>query len=195
MAEDANHGKEKPGKNLDEVATSNSETTIYHNVLRQANENEVVVDPEITFRVEQNKNLRNSSSSEDHIDTSDEVLEVELDINDKFIADCQAEEHRRKSGTSQQQGDDEEPQPGCSQSHRIIQEAEASKAKIYGVPGNGFPLTTNDDLNDPVNITQNIQSTSTSVDGNYIMVGSHVDLALQEKIKRGEYVDFARLIP
>ena len=34
-----------------------------------------------------------------------------------------------------------------------------------------------------------------SIDESYAMVGVHVDSTLQEKIRRGEYVDFTRLLP
>ena len=33
------------------------------------------------------------------------------------------------------------------------------------------------------------------VDENYMVIGGHIDAALQEKIKRCEYIDFAKLIP
>ena len=33
------------------------------------------------------------------------------------------------------------------------------------------------------------------VDKNYLLLGSHVELALQEKVKSGEYVDLAKLLP
>ena len=42
---------------------------------------------------------RESSSSDDqddHIDTSDELIDMDMDLNDKFIADCEAEANRRK---------------------------------------------------------------------------------------------------
>ena len=33
------------------------------------------------------------------------------------------------------------------------------------------------------------------VDKNYLVIGSHIDLSLHDKIKRGDYVDFAKLLP
>ena len=36
---------------------------------------------------------------------------------------------------------------------------------------------------------------SSIVDENYVAIGSHIDVGLREKIKRGEYVDFAKLLP
>ena len=69
-----------------QVDHTNSDTTIYHNVLQRIenNDEEVQVDPEITFR----KNKRDSSSLEDKVDTSDEMIDMDLEINQRFIADC-----------------------------------------------------------------------------------------------------------
>ena len=96
--------KVKPvgGKNVPcELSQTNSETTIYHNVLDKIpTENqiqefeEIQVDQEITFVNHKSKN-RDSSSSEDRIDMSDELIEV--DINEQFIVDCARDvENRQK---------------------------------------------------------------------------------------------------
>ena len=79
---------------------SSSEMTNYHNALEKINEasKEINVDPEITFKVVEKLDVtrkeknRDSSSSEDRIDTSDEMIDAEvenadLEFNpDKFIA-------------------------------------------------------------------------------------------------------------
>ena len=36
-------------------------------------------------------NKRDSSSSEEHIDSSEELIDIDMDVHDKFIADCAAE--------------------------------------------------------------------------------------------------------
>ena len=101
-------GKKQTGNEMTEgCAPSPSETTIYHNALNQAtNEQERLVDPEITFCFNKGGNkggsgnpMRNSSSSKDQIDTSDELMEVddEQNITDCFIADCEREAKRRRS--------------------------------------------------------------------------------------------------
>ena len=73
---------------------SNSETTIYREAVLQEQPNVFddiptdctdkelvqVVDKEISFHIKR----KDSTSSDDQIDTSDELLDV-----DKFIADCQ----------------------------------------------------------------------------------------------------------
>ena len=81
---------------------TNSDTTIYNNVLNQVGEDESEdVDPEITFKqteISGNDNrLRESSSSEDRIDTSDELMDVDVDVHDKFIADCEMEANQKRS--------------------------------------------------------------------------------------------------
>ena len=170
-----------------ESAPSGSETTIYRRVLDKVKQSEVVVDPEITFRIESkgDSKHRNSSSSEERIDTSDEMMEVDdLDINECFIADCQAEANRGR--LYQDAPDEREPNPA----EELIRKAEAAKAKIYTLPGNENQMTNY--------VSQGGQPESDKVmdvDQNYIMVGAHIDANLQERIKLGEYVDFARLLP
>ena len=61
---------------------------------------------------------------------------------------------------------------------KMIREAEASRAKIFKTPGN----------------ESNYIHTSL-VDDNYMVIGAHVDLLTQDKIKKGEYVDFSKLLP
>ena len=80
---------------------SSSETTIYKNALeKQVNPlttNEIAeeeVHSEITFRVNKAdiSKLRESSSSEDPIDTSDEMMDVDVcNVNENFIADCKTD--------------------------------------------------------------------------------------------------------
>ena len=79
----------------DNTICSGSETTIYRNVLdRVCMPDEQVVDLEITFKLTTDKgkgqldpNKRDSSSSEDQIDTSDELMDVDVELNDQFIPD------------------------------------------------------------------------------------------------------------
>ena len=60
--------------------------TVYHNVLQQI---EDTGNPVITFNT--TPRHKGSSSSEDHIDTSDEMIKAEMEINEQFIVDCQKE--------------------------------------------------------------------------------------------------------
>ena len=109
--ENSKHGKSnkksqknEKGRGKQMVKTNDSDTTIYHNILEKQTPDLVYKvdpeDPEIMLK-DINKN-RQSTSSEDPIDTSDELIEHE--ISNQFIADCAAEaERRRNSGV--QEGD------------------------------------------------------------------------------------------
>ena len=91
------------GKNVVLTEISASDTTICRNVLEKVNDQQD--DPEITFKLNEEQktnvsapNKRDSSSSEDQdqVDTSDELMDIDMDINDKFIADCACEAKRHK---------------------------------------------------------------------------------------------------
>ena len=71
------------------------------------------------------------------------------------------------------------------QARKMIREAEALKARIAATPGNHPNL---------LNYLPTDQQPSI-VDNNYISVGVHIDLTICEKIGRGEFVDFTRLLP
>ena len=173
------------GETVAAIEGSSSETTIYCNVLDKQGTESIPVDSEITFKVTGNqnqvnqirdRNCRESSSSDEFIDTSDEMMEV--DGNDPFIVDCEPcrdEEVVKRQDTPKQQSDD------------MMRNAEAAKIRILHTPGNGHVLG---QFEMPTN-----QQYSTVVNENYLVIGNHVDMALQEKIKRGEYVDFVKLIP
>ena len=188
--------KNSTGKHF--TQNTNSDTTKYKNALDSginANEN-IDDDLEITFKVRQqpddefNKSVhRNSSSSEDRIDTSDELMEVDVNINEQFIADCRAEAEATRDRAREQMSD-------------IIREVEASKARIFNPPGmlNNIPnerqsRNEKDEVDKPGKVISEQALTTAVMDQNYTMVGNNLEPSLQEKIKRGEYVDFARLIP
>ena len=60
---------------------------------------------------------------------------------------------------------------------------------MFGNPGN-----VNTERQVQPDVSCQYQSAA-SVDESYAMVGAHVDSTLQEKIRRGEYIDFTRLLP
>ena len=66
----------------------------------------------------------------------------------------------------------------------MIQQAEAAKARMFATTGN-----------DSSQINKNIISPTAIVDEGYIVVGAHLDEAMVNKIKVGDYVDFGKLIP
>ena len=84
-------GEREKGKGNQSIDGSNLVTTIYHNVLdRVCSEAHKQVDSEIAFKVPR---PHDSSSSEDRIDTSDELMEVDPEpiVNVQCITDTGAE--------------------------------------------------------------------------------------------------------
>ena len=82
----------------------------------------------------------------------------------------------------------------------MLQEAEASKARVYGVKGR-----TEDDIDFCLNQIRILQKGDrgdkdldslgcTVMDDNYMLVASHVDMQLKQKIWDHEYIDLARLL-
>ena len=67
-------------------------------------------------------------------------------------------------------------------SDKIIRDAEASKARILPATGNDIPSFLH-------------HTHSVLTDENFLVVGSHMDSGTVDKIQRGEYIDFGRLIP
>ena len=140
-------GKKNSGKVDYYVMTTNSqsETTIYQNSLNQTavspEQTIQVVDEEISFKKNNQPhterfdqfdkiNERDSSSSEERIDTSDELIDMEMDVHDKFIADCASEERRHKQ---QQPGENREQQQcneAIERSDNMIREAKAAKIRV-----------------------------------------------------------------
>ena len=101
--------------------------------------------------------------------------------------DCQAKVKRKKSLQ-------EEEVRSRDHAGQVIRQAEAAKAHIFVTPGNvEVPLLHNNFNRQIQQVVSN--QVRASFDENYIMVGANIDAGLQDKIKRGEYVDFSRLLP
>ena len=141
-------------------------------------------DPEIIL----NFHKRDSSSSEDQVYKSDKLMDEDRlnVISENFIAECQEEatKQRKKKMT------DEIP---LDRSEKVIREAEANKTRLFPTPGN---------YENMVNIPgqnwnlRSLEATKASViDENYLIIGAHVDLGIQQKIVDNEYINFARLLP
>ena len=153
------------------LESSKSEETIYENAIKAI------------------KQKRQSSSSEEDIDadSSSELLEINQIIR-SFAANIKANENDEQVG---------EPSPLTSKdpaeldisaedkANKLIRDAEAAKGKIFGSTGKKFFNTEN---------ARNMIH-SVLVDKEYTSVGSHVDEAIMVKIRKGEYVDFAKLLP
>ena len=73
---------------------------------------------------------------------------------------------------------------------QMIREAETSKARIFGAPGNDHDNLIGGGEG------PNLQHVpSAMVDESYIVVSGHLDETMINRIGRGEYVDFSRLLP
>ena len=175
-------------------ASCNSETTIYTNAVNNEM-NEVMP----TVQVALNQKRNSSSSEEGQIDTSDEsgdqaMLEMSESNNAeivKFIAAIRAQDNQRRGQQHQERAvPSTSRQPPQStvvnprqQAEQMILDAEAAKAKIFDVPG------TNEN-----NMLTTEFMKSALMDESFLLVASHIDPITHEKIAKGEYVDFARLI-
>ena len=69
---------------------------------------------------------------------------------------------------------------------QIVKDAERSKAKIFATTGNNHFQEM--DL-------QNQYVHSAIADDNYMVVGGHIEESIYEKIIKGDYVDFSKLLP
>ena len=184
----------KKGKADGELEGSNSETAIYQNLVRQANQDSIMADEEdkeIYFNLKRN---RQSSSSEggrvDNIDTSDEMINIDCE---QFIANCADEARKRKEGNMDEQVRDDRDDP-FDHGQRMMKEAELAKAQVMAPPGRPLcriPGFNNTSPEQKSNDAQNTVS-STRFDNEYMVVGGHIDSALQEKIINFKYIDFCQ---
>ena len=135
---------------------------------------------------------RMSSSSEECIDISDENLNVDIFAENNSCNGSRPQDDQLQPSTSgynenkqicDQQMDTSLPIQQhhelsvAEKTEQMILEAEAAKAKIYpNTPGKDFRF-----------IVQ--------MDEDYLVIGGHVDGAMQMKIVNSEYVDFGKLLP
>ena len=135
-----------------------------------------------------------SSSSEDQ-DISDGALELEFNNLTMMHGNFSDDDHSRSpapresmSFKGRYSGEEfcecnSPPRPTPDQvMDKRIRDAEAAKAQIFPKPGK--------------NLHQSCNFGKTSdMDESYMIVGAHVDTAMVEKMQKGEYVDFGKLIP
>ena len=156
-----------------------SETTIYRNAVQKEGENV------INMVNEQEK--RNSSSSDELVNSSGDLDDlVNKTLTEKFIADCKMDQRRRsmedyKGEHREYRNDayeaDEERRRHYSEqremersqredkTEKMIREAEASKAKLYDLPGN---VSFNFDIaKDYIH--------SAMIDEEYVYIAAHLD--------------------
>ena len=129
------------------------------------------MDPEITFKL---KTLRESTSSDEPIDTSDELMEIDnVDNivggeNKKTRLPCEGNEqndHRDRSNEIRQK------------TAEFTRRAEDGKVRAYATPGeNQFTEVMVDKYLQDIRSQQTSeQHHSAIVDENYIVVGQHLD--------------------
>ena len=202
------NSKRKTGKgmNINSLAAS-SETTIYDRAVPMIMANGID-DPQNGVLVRK----RDSSSSEDVINTSDEshnsppiVFNNTDQINaiQQFL-DFQRAELRRKNTWEE---DEEQPQPSTSRggpnrreqpskSKDRIKQAEEAKARLYQVPGKQPMISPVSDSSQVGKIFKDRELLlSVLVDEGYTAVSNHVDEVTKRKIILGQYVDFSKLLP
>ena len=162
---------------------SESDTTIYRTAAqKQGSADEsihipVQGDPEISFK---NNKRASSSSEEEQVDTSDEL--IDYDEHDKFIAEC----------TAQAKKQNVLPNPAVQESQNVIRESEANKADLYATPGNCANVI---NWMGEGNFPPDMRAHAFMADEQYLVIGAHLDGQTRQKIVSGEYVDFAQLLP
>ena len=175
---------------------SSSDVTVYTNAVKNG-----IVNTE--------KQILQVSSDDDQlvemVDTSDEFqnennMSIEQ-IQHQAILDfitATRSENRPPQGNSGRIIVDDGMKPSTSRQEpsakqrgdQLIKDAEVAKAKIYDVPGR----IDSNIFCDKDNLTSQFMK-SALMDESFLLVASHLDQNTHEKIIRGEYVDFARLIP
>ena len=168
---------------------------------------------------------RNSSSSEEEIiNTSDELDKNGPEIN-ALISEIRERQqssggnnrpqplprndryHYTKGGVpqiSQTRYPDDEVLPSTSdgrgrpqpvmltseeKADKIVREAEISKARIFATPGK------DSELFETRPIYQQLNNACALIDEGFVVVGAHLDDNMVEKIVKGDYVDFSKLLP
>ena len=183
----------------------------------------IAVDSEITIYknvVKDGRGMqRESSSSEEWIDTSDEMLD-RMEVEDELVPSGENDldtdeqitdfitESRRQSQEMRKVGDDAQPstsgwQPNPQPRDNSQQHNQANAAQTKARDLVREAEAKKVDLYRPTGRLSNCEEIDVScnfvhsvmVDENYLVVAAHVDETTQAKIELGQYVDFARLIP
>ena len=209
----------KQGKNLDKQLgtmnldeTSVSEITIYRHAVRDETQNNKSVE-EILIDLP-GKGKRGSSSSEELINTSDELdaeANVELMVHN-FIAENRPRllkpppVHTSEGNHNKYVNDDQVPSTSCEvtpedvhsqedRADRLVREAEQAKAKIFQTPGKNLGQGGGTNAKVANIDRERILVHSMMVDDDYLPLAAHLDEGIKQKIANGEYVDFSKLLP
>ena len=174
----------------------NSEITIYQKAveMEQIEQQGQTVGTQLPDKT---NNKRISSSSEEPLDTSDELDKItDLDLNSQanlnvtqFISDVR-DQRRFETSRPRQSETPIRLARGMERSDRNqiqnrsgnrLGTAEANKPELYPVKGRQMDLS--------------VAYHSALLDEDYLLVGNYVDDATRAKIANGEYVDFSKLMP
>ena len=147
-------------------------------------------------------NLLISSSEEEGLLESSEEFPNIVDTNEQnaivqFIAATRNEAHYQATDGPSTSREYNNQQPGNlpqkymtapeqtpqRRGDELIKEAEMSKARIFDIPGTDYS-----------NLTTRFMR-SALMDESFLLVASHLDQTIHDKIIKGEFVDFSRLIP
>ena len=196
-------GKSRATEINKELSGSQSEVTIYKNAVqdgtkRVSSSSEEDLSDNPLMMIEEGENQTQAVQEMVGPDLSDNINELILGERRK-VENSRAQEEQPCPSTSR--GDDRELTPE-ERAQEVICQAELAKVKIFPTPGEG---DSTDHVQHNVLVPQeggqynfdvcNNFVRSAMVDEHYQLVGEHVDLSLRDKIEKGDYVDFGRLLP
>ena len=130
-----------------------------------------------------------------------QFLDFRLKEQRQMVAKKQSNENRKSvdpqpqpqpstSGSGSADADTQNMTPK-EKAKQLLQQAEDAKARMYQIPGNVDTLS-----NSSESVVDNLDILlSMLVDEKYDLVDNHIDDATRCKIRRGDFVDLARLIP
>ena len=154
-----------PGKEIASLASS-SDMTIYKRAVQQiAPEFESQIDQFINDARKSQQGRKESSSSDELMDTSDEADQLTNQFQSLTARAPQPQKTPQKDMT---------PDEEAAENTR---ESEMNKGVMYEVPGRSNP------------------NSLLEIDNDYQMLSSHLDDSMRKKILTFEYIDFARLLP
>ena len=163
------------------VIAGESKTTIYKNAVEQC-------DPRVSEELDKmrqelaNVNIEKqaSTSSDEAIDTSDELMEVDNSLTGNQVVDDHGRD-QPAGGTVRSAQLALEANDGMTVAQKMIKEAELTRSRMVAAKG------------EESNFHNFLWSAY--VDEEYMVIGSHVEEGLCKRIVNHEYVDFAKLLP
>ena len=161
---------------MNEGGSSASDITIYKQAVRQ-------LDPGLDAQIEQllvnscqqlNQTRKVSFSSDEMMDTSDEIEKVPDQLNTGNISVSFAEPMIAQPKAPVEPTPDE-------QAERLLKESEENKARMYGMTGNIIEPSPS-------------KLSVAEINQDYQMIDAHVDQSIKKKIIDFEYIDLCKLL-